>query len=97
MTHVCFLAYDYEQLDRIKQQIRLIALHPATSPGDPTRCDIQIFNLKDDPHYITLFYTWAPAATIKVIFVNGRNLAFRQNLSGFLDRHRNDPSDVHYF
>jgi hypothetical protein len=88
--------YGYEQLDLTKQQIRLIALHPAADPSDPIRCDIRSFDMERGPHYIALSYTWGPVNPQQTILINGQGLSIRQNLYDFLHRYRNDISNVHY-
>lgn len=88
--------YDYEPLDLTKQQIRLIALHPAADPSDPIRCDIRSFDMENGPHYIALSYTWGPVNPQQTILINGEGLSIRQNLYDFLHSYRNDISNVHY-
>ena len=88
--------YDYESLDLTKQQIRLLALHPAADPSDPIRCDISSFDMEKGPHYVALSYTWGPVNPQRTILINGRSLSIRKNLYDFLFRYRNDSSNVHY-
>ena len=96
MAQEVALTYDYEPLDLTKQQIRLVALHPAADPSDPIRCDIRSFDMENGPHYVALSYTWGPVNPQQTILINGEGLSIRQNLYDFLHSYRNDMSNVHY-
>ena len=88
--------YRYQPLDLTKQQIRLVAVRPASHPEDPVQCDLQTFDMDTAPNYVALSYMWGPPTPTGNIYISSKRLEIRQNLLDFLNAYRNDRSNIHY-
>jgi hypothetical protein len=69
MTH-----YQYRTLEH-SNSIRLLTLHPASSPASPIVCTIQHARLSDRPNYEAISYTWGEDTTTHSIYMDdGKSL-----------------------
>jgi hypothetical protein len=59
---MAFQGYKYEQLDKTKQQIRLLFLHPSERHSVQVQCTIAVVPLEKAPLYNALSYCWGDAS-----------------------------------
>lgn len=70
--------------------IRLLTLHPLTSPEDQIRCTLAEVSLDRKPRYEALSYAWGLPKDERQILVNGRIVTVRENLYQALVHLRKD-------
>jgi hypothetical protein len=81
--------FQHTSLDLESPSIRLIQLHSASNPGNLVHCTLRITTI--DAQYTCLSYVWGDENPGQWIFIDGKRLWIRQNLSNFLLAAREVP------
>jgi hypothetical protein len=77
--------YQYQPLDRSKDQIRLVMLIPSEDTKSPAQYVIRLFDVYNAPPFCALSYTWGQPTPTSVILIDGQPLTIRENLYKFLE------------
>lgn len=87
--HSTVRPYKYESLET-PTLIRLLSIHPSADPLAPISGSLNHVDLKKEPLYEALSYTWGPSADSKTIRcgANGEILSITQNCASALRRIR---------
>ena len=83
--------FQYQPLDHKTSSIRLLAIHPNTSPEGYIQCTLQ--NATINVEYTCLSYVWGPPHQGSIILVNGNQHKVRRNLFSFLEVARTRHTD----
>jgi hypothetical protein len=96
-------AYIYNALDISKKKIRLVSIfrgesyHWAPIEGDSFGCAISMFEIDQAPPYVALSYTWGSLTDTRIILINGKQFAVRENLYDFLETFSQNKRERHRY
>lgn len=75
-----FLTYPYRPLNKGKNEIRLLRVHPHEGARRTIRCDLLTVPLDNAPTYEALSYTWGNPSKLAPINIDGNLVLVRKNL-----------------
>lgn len=79
--------FQHQRLEKVFGAIRLITISPQLSAAGLIQCNI-VHATISGIEYVCLSYRWGPPAPVKIILINGKQFAVRQNLFDFLENVR---------
>ena len=93
MTSIMSDIYQQFLLSKTSNDIRLLLVHPADSPDDPMKCDLQLASLDDSPEYFAISHTWGEHVFDQHILVSGVQFAVTKHLYSALQifREHDEP------
>jgi hypothetical protein len=72
--------YQYTNLDKAKDQIRLLSIHPAKDAGESINCSLAVVELAENLQYEALSYAWGDPARTHCIQLNGSHFNVTRSL-----------------
>src|ERR1700761_8196449 len=87
------MSFNYDSIINASSAFRLLKLYPSSLIEADIHCDLITTNLKDEPSYEALSYTWGDPPAGKTILLHGVVFNVTDNLSVALQylRHSDKP------